>query len=131
VTNADELKDFDLQPLFALHASTKAIGTIALTKVEDPSAYGIAHLEDSRIVRFIEKPKDARSNLANAGLYLFSPKVFDLIPDGFSMTETEVFPQLAKEGVLHGLHLEGQWFDTGTLDRYEQALNEWKGFTFR
>jgi len=131
VTNADELKDFDLQPLFALHASTKAIGTIALTKVDDPSAYGIAHLEDTRIVRFIEKPTDAPSNLANAGLYIFSPKVFDHIPEGFSMTETDVFPKLAKEGALHGLHLEGQWFDTGTLDRYEQALKEWKGFTFR
>lgn len=131
VTNADELKDFDLQPLFALHASTNAIGTIALTKVDDPSAYGIAELDGTRIVRFIEKPKDAPSNLANAGLYVFSPEVFDFIPEGFSMTETDVFPHLAKEGVLHGLHLQGQWFDTGTLDRYEQALKEWKGFTFR
>ena len=131
VTNADELKDFDLQPLFALHASTKAIGTIALTKVDDPSAYGIAHLEDTRILRFVEKPSDAFSNLANAGLYVVSPKIFDFIPDGFSMTETDVFPVLARSNALHGLHLEGQWFDTGTLDRYEQALKEWKGFTFR
>lgn len=132
VTNADELKDFDLSKLFALHVRSGAIGTIALTRVEDPEAYGIAELDGERIKRFVEKPKahEAPSRLANAGLYIFSPEVFDLIPDGFSMTEIDVFPKLAELGKLYGLEVPGQWFDTGTLERYEKALIEWKGFTF-
>lgn len=132
VTNADELKDFDLSELFALHVKSGAVGTIALTRVEDPSAYGIAELEGDRIVRFVEKPAagKAPSKLANAGLYVFSPEVFDLIPDGFAMTETDVFPKLAERSELYGLEVPGQWFDTGTLERYETALTQWRGFTF-
>lgn len=130
VTNADELKDFDLRDLFALHLRSGALGTIALTRVVDPSAYGIAIIEGDRVVRFVEKPtSDVGSDLANAGLYVFDPRVFDLIPDGFSMTETDVFPQLALSGDLSARHVTGQWFDTGTLDRYEYALEGWRGFT--
>jgi NDP-sugar pyrophosphorylase family protein len=30
-------------------------------------------------------------------------------------------------GRLYGFPFSGQWFDTGTMERYERALKAWKG----
>ncbi|MBN2454411.1 nucleotidyltransferase family protein [Candidatus Woesearchaeota archaeon] len=126
--NADELKELDLSDMYAAHKENKALATVALTTVEDPSNYGVAKMQGSRILEFIEKPKkaDAPSNLINAGLYILEPEVLNYISDGFSMLEKDVFPKLAKEGKLFGYPFTGQWFNTGTLDLYEQAIKKWK-----
>jgi len=42
------------------------------------------------------------------------------------MLEKDVFPQLAEQGKLFGYYDSGQWFDTGTPERYEQANKEWR-----
>lgn len=129
VTNGDELKDIDLEEMFASHKQNKALVTAALTTVEDPSSYGVAKLEGSRILEFVEKPpKDkAPSNLINSGLSIWEPEVLKLIPEGFSMYEQDIFPKLAKEKKLFGYIFSGQWFDTGTPERYEKAIKEWRG----
>jgi NDP-sugar pyrophosphorylase family protein len=129
MTNGDELKDIDIPAMYALHRSSGALATIALTTVSDPSAYGVARLDGNRILEFVEKPKKeaAPSNLINSGFYILEPEVLDYIPKGFTMIEKDVFPKLAKEGKLYGYPFSGQWFDTGTLERYEKALKEWKG----
>ena len=115
--------------MFRLHKRKNALATIALTTVEDPSHYGVAKLDGSRIVEFVEKPKkeDAPSNLINAGFYILEPEVIDMIPDGFSMLEKDVFPKLAKQGRLRCFPFAGQWFDIGNLERYEIAKKKWTG----
>ncbi len=129
VSNGDELKDINIPRMFRLHKRKDALGTVALTTVPDPTEYGVAKLEGSRVLEFVEKPKkgDAPSNLINAGFYILEPAVIDLIPDGFSMLETDVFPQLAKKGRLRGFPFQGQWFDMGNLGRYERAKKKWIG----
>lgn len=128
-SNGDELKDINIPRMFRLHKRKNALATVALTTVSDPTQYGVAKLDGSRILEFIEKPKlaDAPSNLINAGFYILEPKVIDLIPDGFSMLETDVFPQLAEKGRLRGFPFQGQWFDIGNMERYEIAKKRWKG----
>ncbi len=54
------------------------------------------------------------------------PGVLKYIPKGFAMLERDVFPKIAKEGKLYGYKFKGQWFDTGTMERYEQAIKGWK-----
>jgi mannose-1-phosphate guanylyltransferase len=128
VCNADELKDIDLFDMYLNHKEYGGAATIALTTVEDPSAYGVARLQGNKILEFVEKPKkeEAPSNLINSGLYIFEPEVIKYIPEGRSMLEKDVFPNLAKDGKLYGFPFSGQWFDTGTLERYEKAMKEWK-----
>lgn len=128
-TNGDELKDIDLQEMYKFHRQNKALVTIALTTVEDPSAYGVARLSGNKILEFVEKPskEKAPSKLINSGLYIIEPEVIGMIPDGFAMLEKDVFPKLAEQGRLFGYPFSGQWFDTGTMERYEKAIKEWKG----
>ena len=129
VTNGDELKDVNLEEMYELHKSNKAVATIALTTVPDPSNYGVAEVSGSRILRFIEKPPkdEAPRNLINSGLYILEPQALDLIPDGQTMLEKDVFPIVAYNGGLFGYPFAGQWFDTGNIERYEIALKNWRG----
>ncbi|MBN2566610.1 nucleotidyltransferase family protein [Candidatus Woesearchaeota archaeon] len=126
--NADELKNIDLHDMFMFHKRNRGLATDALTTVEDPSMYGVARLKGNQILEFIEKPKrgTAPSNLINAGLYILEPEVIDYVPKGMASLERDVFPVLAKEGRLYGYAFDGQWFDTGTMERYERAIQEWK-----
>ncbi|RJQ15946.1 nucleotidyltransferase family protein [Candidatus Woesearchaeota archaeon] len=130
--NADELKDINLKAMFRQHIKTKALATVALTRVEDPSKYGVVALDGNRILRFVEKPKkeDAPSNLINAGLYIIDPKVVEMVPDGYCMVEKDIFPKLAEQGLLYGFEYKGQWVDTGTPSAYEAAETLWKGFSY-
>ncbi|MBN1923541.1 MAG: nucleotidyltransferase family protein [Nanoarchaeota archaeon] len=128
--NGDNLFNLDLYDMIRAHFENDAIATIALASVSDPTRYGVAKLKGSKILEFIEKPKieQAPSNLINAGVYLFSPKIFDYVPDKiFSMIETEVFPKLIADKQFYGYVMGGQWLPAGTPDEYEAAIKEWRG----
>ena len=83
------------------------------------------------IITFIEKPpKDnSPSNLISAGLYILDPAVIDYIPDGFAMLETDVFPKLVDNEELSAYPFSGQWFDTGTPERFKKAEENWRDFS--
>jgi len=124
--NGDILTDIDLYDFIDFHLKNDGLATIALTPVKDPSRFGVAELKDNRITRFIEKPKTHVSNLINAGIYVLEPEVIDYVPKGKAMMETDIFPKLAAEGKLFGYPYDGQWFDTGTHESYENAIKNWK-----
>jgi len=127
VSNGDELKDINIPRMFRLHKRKNALATIALTTVDEPSHYGVARLDGSRIIEFVEKPSNPPSNLINAGFYILEPEVIGMIPNGFSMLEKDVFPKLAQLGRLRGFPFAGQWFDIGNIERYKIAEKNWKG----
>ncbi len=129
VSNGDELKDINIPRMFRLHKRKNALATIALTTVDDPSHYGVARLDGSRIIEFVEKPINPPSNLINAGFYIMEPEIIDMIPNGFAMLEKDVFPKLAKLGRLRGFPFAGQWFDIGNIERYKIAEKKWKGIS--
>lgn len=129
VSNGDELKDINVPEMYKFHKQNKAAATIALTTVEDPSAYGVARLSGNRILEFVEKPPrdKAPSNLINSGFYILEEEVIDLIKDGFTMLEKDIFPKLAQQGKLFGYPFSGQWLNTGNMELYERAIKEWRG----
>ena len=94
---------------------------ILLTPVDDPQSYGVAELEEGRVVRLVEKPKDPPSDLALVGVYLFGPAIFDaarsLEPSWRGELEiTEAIQKLIDDG--HEVRSEvvtGWWKDTGQL----------------
>lgn len=129
VCNADDLKNINLDEMYEFHKDGNKTCTIALTTTDDPSKYGVALMNGTKIITFIEKPakETAPSNLINSGLYIVEPEVLKFIPDGFSVTEVDVFPKLADQDRLFGYIFSGQWFPTKTEELYAQAVNNWKG----
>lgn len=127
MANADELKDIDLAHMYSIHKESNALATDALFHADDPSSYGTVELKENRIVRFVEKPPrgEQPSNWCNAGLYILEPAVIDYVKPGFCMLEKDVFPVLAEKQRMAGYTLEGQWFDTGTPERFARAQKEW------
>jgi len=126
VVGGDDISDIDLTGLMQMHRDKNAASTIATTEVEDPSQFGIVVTDDDgRITRFLEKPKggDVFSKMANTGVYVFEPGVFDLIPpDTFYGFGNNVFPQLLAEGrPLYGFATQSYWKDVGNLQVYRQT----------
>ena len=95
-----------------------------LFRAPDPRACGIAELDEAgRVVSFVEKPREPRSNLANAGVYIASAdayremaamRAFDL---GF-----EVLPRFV--GRMRGWVWDGYHLDIGTHEALEKARRD-------
>ena len=123
--NGDTLRDVDLRPLVRFHRKRGARATILLTRVADPSRYGLVDVDARGRVRgFREKPPpgEIETDLVNAGVYVLEPDVLDLVQPGKPVSiERDVFPLLAEEGSLYALPLDGYWLDVGTPESYLQA----------
>lgn len=129
-TNGDELKDINLKNMLRFHKKNNCLVTIAIKNVKNVHNYGVVKLRNSKIVEFIEKPKNMKNGYINTGLYVMEKKfISKYIGNGFVSLEREVFPIMAKEGELLAYKFRGQWFDTGTFDRYEKAIKYWKGLS--
>lgn len=92
--------------------------------VQDPRRFGVANVEGDRITKLVEKPAEPESNLAMAGLYVFGPQIWDVLPDLKPSARgeyeiTDAIQTLVDQGhdVRAGVY-EGEWFDTGTLDSF-------------
>jgi glucose-1-phosphate thymidylyltransferase len=99
-------------------------GMIALVKVKNPSQFGIAEIENDKITKLVEKPKEPKSNLAIAGIYFLKPFVFDIIsrlkPSWRGEYEiTEAYQMMIDNNYNIGYSIISGWFkDTGTVDDF-------------
>ncbi|XP_057651982.1 mannose-1-phosphate guanyltransferase beta [Diorhabda carinulata] len=114
VLNSDIICDFPFRALAKFHENHGKEGTIVVTKVEEPSKYGVVvYGKDNCIESFIEKPQEFISNKINAGLYILNPSVINRIELKPTSIEKEVFPHMAKDKQLYAFELEGFWMDVG------------------
>ncbi len=124
VCNGDVLTDLDLTAQIELHRARSARATIALQRVDDPSAYGLVRTGfGDAVTAFIEKPSpdEADVDTINAGTYVLEPGVRDLIETGRMVSvEREVFPRLIGDG-LYARVDDGRWRDIGTPESYLAA----------
>jgi len=124
VFNGDILTDLDLKAVIREHNERKAMATVVLAPVDNPSSYGLVETEsDGRIRQFLEKPKEDEItvNTINAGTYVLEPKVLDYIPAGENHSfEYGLFPNLLarKEAFYAHIPQRTYWIDIGTPERY-------------
>jgi mannose-1-phosphate guanylyltransferase len=126
VCNGDVLTGLDLSAMVEFHDARKAEVTIALTRVEDPSAFGVVPTSaDGGVIAFVEKPAPgfAPSDWINAGTYVLEPAFLDRIPPRLNVSvERETFPRLLEHpGRLFGFRTDAYWLDIGTPEKYLEA----------
>jgi len=127
ILNGDILTGINLAKLIHFHRLNKSRATIALTSVDDPTAYGLIRVDKiDAIQQFLEKPswiEAGTCRTVNAGLYVFEPEVLSYIPPkrNFSL-ERELFPiLLQRKEKFFGWETKDYWLDVGTLERYRQG----------
>lgn len=126
IFNADILSNINIIGMLKFHEEKRASVTIAVTKVADPSQYGvIEYNEELYAESFTEKPKpsEIRSNYINAGVYIFEPDVLKEIPGSKVVSiERETYPLLLKKGYPIAVYKSKEyWIDIGTIEKYRQA----------
>jgi glucose-1-phosphate thymidylyltransferase len=101
---------------------------ILLKEVEDAERFGVAEIEDGRIVGIEEKPAKPKSRFAVTGIYMYDESVFEKIntlePSGRGELEiTDVNNAYIREGTMQFSHLDGWWTDAGTFESLLRACN--------
>jgi mannose-1-phosphate guanylyltransferase len=129
VIGGDDLTDMDISKIVAVHHEKQAMATIGVTPVEETREFGVAVMDSAGIISsFQEKPapEDAKSNLANTGIYVFHPKVLDFIPPAtFYGLGKDVLPGLLAAGErLVGVPSDAYWKDVGSLPVYRQSQRD-------
>ncbi|MFH0979279.1 MAG: sugar phosphate nucleotidyltransferase [Candidatus Woesearchaeota archaeon] len=101
VVSGDIRFDFDLSKMLSFHREKCSTATMCLTSVDlDKSTDNIV-FECDRVISFEYKGK-TKTGLINAAIYLFEPAIFQHLQKVGSL-ERDIFPQLAKKGLLYGL----------------------------
>jgi glucose-1-phosphate thymidylyltransferase len=108
--------------LVADFRSARPDAGILLTKVADPSAFGVVELTpDGEVARLEEKPARPRSDFALVGVYLFTPAVHEAVraiaPSARGELEiTDAIQWLIDNGrVVRPTVVTGYWKDTGNV----------------
>jgi glucose-1-phosphate thymidylyltransferase len=105
----------------------KPAAQILLTRVPDPQMFGVAQLDNGKVVRLVEKPKEPIGDLALVGVYMFGPEVFESVnritPSFRNELEiTDAIQDLIDRGLTVRPHIvEGWWKDTGKLEDMLEA----------
>ncbi|MBI4387805.1 MAG: NTP transferase domain-containing protein [Candidatus Omnitrophica bacterium] len=99
---------------------------ILLKEVDDAHRFGVAEIQNKKIVRIVEKPKKPKSKLAVTGLYFYDSDVFDIVktlkPSARGELEiTDVNNEYLKRGSLEYDILNGLWTDAGTFESLLRA----------
>ena len=106
------LRSDDIRSLCRMEAPCMGIH-----ETDHPQDYGVVTVEADQITGLEEKSEEPKSNLINAGAYIFDPDIFDLL-SGVGVSErgefelTDALASYIEEGRLRGYLLD-YWLDLG------------------
>ena len=118
-----------LTELIEFHNEKNSECTVGVTPMKDVSSYGVIKPKDERVIDIVEKPKqkDAPSNLACAGIYVFKPSIFDAIkktkPDAnneYQLTDS-IKLLIEEKKPIFFKELKGKHIDIGSPERLRMA----------
>ncbi|MGZ7070551.1 MAG: DUF4954 family protein [Methanobacterium sp.] len=129
VVSGDVLTDVDFKDVLKFHKEKGALVTMVLTEIEDPTHFGIAVMDnDNKITEYLEKPapEDVFSNVANTGIYILEPEIFEFFQEKEEKSELDfskdIFPEVIKKDAgIYGYVFNGYWNDVGRPETYLEA----------
>jgi glucose-1-phosphate adenylyltransferase len=132
VLSGDHIYNMDYSLMLDHHKKQKAEATISVIEVpwHETSRFGIMNTdEQGRITEFVEKPKEAKSNLASMGIYIFNWRLLrkSLEDDRKNALSShdfgkDIIPKLLMDGHrLFSYYFKGYWKDVGTVESFWEA----------
>lgn len=124
VANGDILTDLDVSSMFKQHSKNEPILTVAVRRRSELMDYGVIHCDDKMIVEsFDEKP--TMELLVSMGIYCFSRRALDYIPDNVAFGFDQLMRRLIEEGERVEVYpFDGYWLDIGRPDDYQRAQDD-------
>jgi len=106
----------------------KSPNKIFTYKVKNPQAYGVAVVEDGKLINIVEKPKTHISDCAVIGLYAFTNLAVSIakelkVSDRGELEIVDLISIINERQGLTVQELDGFWFDCGTHDDLLECSN--------
>jgi glucose-1-phosphate adenylyltransferase len=130
ILSGDHIYKMDYRPMLQHHEAHAAELTLAVMNVrpEETSRFGILETDETgRVVKFLEKPQEAPSTLANMGVYVFDAHSLVARLRALSKGHADldfgkhVIPSMIDDGGVHTFAFNDYWVDVGTIDAYWQT----------
>lgn len=128
--NGDSWFDFNWLSLIPVSDAGDSVATLALRRVEDASRYGVVETRGPVVREFLERPTVSGPGYVNSGVYLVSRRIIQHLTPNCSL-ERDVFPVLARDGLLRATVSSGRFIDIGIPTDLCRARHEVPGWTRR
>jgi len=124
VMNGDLLTNVNFENLYDYHIASQAVATMCVREYDFQVPYGVVNISDSKIISIDEKP--VHKFFVSAGIYMFSPEVLPLIPDGEFHDMPTLFDNCISSGeITSSFPIHEYWLDIGRINDYERANGEY------
>ncbi len=102
-------------------------GAVLLTReVQNPEDFGVAVVENNKIVDVVEKPTSPPSNLAIGGIYIFDNTFWqrlDSVENSQKFSISDITKQYILEGSAKAISVgDNTWIDCGTPEGLKRAV---------
>lgn len=127
VCNADLLNDVDVPALLKTHQDSGWDATMVVREHSYTIPYGVVKRSDSGdFVGAEEKP--TMHYCINAGIYMLSKSVLDIVPKGIFYDLPSLFSDLPRHGLRGGTYTHsGRWIDIGSITDFNRARSIYEG----
>lgn len=125
VMNGDLLTQINFNQLMQFHNEHAAVATMCVREYEYQIPYGVIETNGADLVHIKEKP--IHRSFINAGIYVLSPEVFEIIPQDQFYDMPTLFEKLLAQGKkTAAFPIHEYWLDIGQMDDFQRANNEYK-----
>ena len=120
VMNSDLLTTISFEEMYMRHIEEQADVTIAAIPYVVSVPYAILTTDGAQVKGIEEKP--SYSYYANAGIYIFSNKLLDTVPNDSRTDATDLIEQAIDKGMKVVYYpINGTWIDVGSPNDFKQA----------
>jgi len=122
VVNGDLVTKIKYRAMLDYHYKEQSFATMAVSLFEWQNPYGVAETLGNEIINFYEKP--VNYFLVNAGIYVFSPAVVNIVREIGACDINNLFERLRQNSLKTiAFPLHEKWADIGNPDDYRNLNN--------
>lgn len=137
ILSGDHIYKMDYSKVIEQHKQTGADLTICakIVPIEEASRFGVLETDSNlKIQKFVEKPKQPKSNKASMGIYVFSTQaLIEAIESHSDINDLDfgmhIIPDMIENKNVYAYEFYDYWMDVGTYDSYLETNLELCGET--